>query len=526
MNNALEQLISTIHRFVSATVRHRWTALFVMLASSLTASAGLMLYDNRYEASARVYVDTQSVLKPMMASLTYQPDMEQQVGMLARTLISRPNVERLVAQQDLQIGAERGEDRDAMITRLMKQIKIIPTATGNLYDISYRGSSPERARRLVTATVDLFVAAAAGEKRRDAQDAGRFIEEQIRAHEVKLVEAEENLKAFRIRNFGLSGVSDKDYFTRVSTATEQVSRLRAELLAAERSREAYRRELANEDPLLPSHSAAQEPLPGEMEAERRLDAHRRVLDELQARYTDSHPDVIAGRRTLARLEREALEARAERLDYLALKRASTGGGAAATSPVYQKLRISLAEAEAAVASLESQLGTKEVQLIQVRALANRAPQVEAEHAQLNRDYDIIRKNYDTLVARRESASLGAKLDESSKLTEFRVVEPPRVSLIPVFPSRLHLALLAVLASIVLGVLAAQLVDSIAPTFDDINQLRRSIERPLLGSVAMMLTPSMATRRRRKGYAYASALSLILCAQGLWLGWLASTPVQW
>ncbi len=526
MNNALEDLLLTFRRFVDATVRYRWTALFVTVVSSLTAAAGLMLYDNRYEASARVYVDTQSVLKPMMASLTYQPDMEQQVGMLARTLISRPNVERLVAQQQLQIGAERGEDRDAMITRLMKQIKIIPTATGNLYDISYRGSSPERARRLVTATVDLFVAAAAGEKRRDAQDAGRFIEEQIRAHEVKLVEAEENLKAFRIRNFGVSGVSDKDYFTRVSTTSEQVSRLQAELLAAERSREAYRRELANEDPLLPSTQAAADPLPGELDAERRLDAHRRGLDELVARYTESHPDVIAGRRTLGRLEREARDARTDRLALLAQQRAATSGGAAATSPIYQKLRISLAEAEAAVASLESQLTTKQVQLAQVRALANRAPQVEAEHAQLNRDYDIIRKNYDTLVARRESAALGAKLDESSKLTEFRVVEPPRVSLIPVFPSRLHLALMAVLASVALGVLAAQMAASVAPTFDDANQLRRAIDRPLLGSVALMVTPTLASRTRRRALAYTFAFGLLLCAQGLWLGWLASTPVQW
>ena len=55
---------------------------------------------DRYEASARIYIDTQSVLKPLMAGLAFQPNIEQQLRMLARTLISRPNIEMLRASPD------------------------------------------------------------------------------------------------------------------------------------------------------------------------------------------------------------------------------------------------------------------------------------------------------------------------------------------------------------------------------------------------------------------------------------------
>jgi polysaccharide chain length determinant protein (PEP-CTERM system associated) len=510
----------TLRSIVTAARKRRWLALAVAGAAALASTAGIAFVPNRYEATARVYVDTETVLKPLMTGLTFQPDIDQQVRILARNLVSRPNVEKIVANPGLNFGGLSASERDELVTRLMERIKVAPAGASNVnvYEVSYRGTSPEAAQRLVEATIDLFAHSGAGAKQRDSLDANRFIEEQIRGYEHKLTEAENRLKDFKVRNFGVSGVAHEDFFTRMSVLTEEVNKLRLDLSAATQSRDAYQRQLASEDPLLPPELAPRTIEPGAQDMPQgRLDSERKHLDELLNRYTDGHPDVVNSRRIIARLELEVRERReAEERAQAKLGKP----GRAPTNPVYQRLRILLAEAEAQMASLRSQLGLKQEQLAQARAAASRVPQVEAELAQLNRDYDVIRKNYDLMVSRRESALIGVKLDESSQLAEFRVIDPPRASRWPAFPGRLHLALLAILVAPILGIAATLLADRMHPTLDDAKALRMLSGRPVLGTVSKLLTPAAQQRERLHMFGFAALACALFVVQAGWATWIA------
>ena len=76
------------------------------------------------------------------------------------------------------------------------------------------------------------------------------------------------------------------------------------------------------------------------------------------------------------------------------------------------------------------------------AAASRVPQIDAELAQLNRDYDVVRRQYEAMVARREKAALSEDVD-ATRLAQFRIIDPPRVSPQPVFPNRASLRLAVV-----------------------------------------------------------------------------------
>jgi polysaccharide chain length determinant protein (PEP-CTERM system associated) len=308
-------------------------------------------------------------------------------------------------------------------------------------------------------------------------------------------------------------VQSQDYFVRMSNLSDQVNKLRIDLAAAEKSRDAYRHELSAEEPQITAELMPNAPLPMPSELDLRLDAQRKLLDDLLRRFTDAHPDVVAARRVIGQLEAQKRNDAEARASNPAIKRAS-----AATSPVYQRIRVALAEAEAQVASLRSQLTAQQAQLDQARAVASRVPQVESELAQLNRDYDVIRKNYELLVSRRESASLGVKMDESSQLADFRVIEPPLVAPNPVFPGRKQLALFAVLVSLVAGVAAAIGLELVRPTFREIKSLRQLTGRPVLGSVSVVLAGGH--RNRTEVLRFAGAVVLLLILQAGWLAWIA------
>lgn len=512
MSNEIDAAVEKAKWLLHVVLKRRWLAFGVAAGVAVVTAIGIPFVPERFEAKARVYVDTKTVLKPLMVGLTYQPDIDQQVQMLARTLISRPNAERLASTALPGFDASKPQERELAVTHLMEQIRVVPTGSENLYEIIYRGETPASAQRLVAATLDMFVNSGAGAKKQDSEEASRFIDEQIRSYEAKLVEAENRLKDFKVRNFGVSGVSNQDYFARISTLSDAVSKLRTELGAAENARDSYRRELAGEDPQLPPELAPK--FEGAVpDVDARLSAQKKRLDELLSRYTDEHPDVVSARRTIAQLESEVRERKE------AEARDTSKVGKAATSPVYQKLRVALVEAEAQVASLRSQLAAQQKLLDQARAEAGRLPQVEADLAQLNRDYDIIRKNYDVMVARREAAALGMKLDETSQLAEFRVVDPPRVSPNPVFPGRLQLALIAMAVSLAAGVGATLAAELMHPTIADLKSLRLLSNRPSLGSVTLLVTPEGKRVQRKETMRFSAALVALIVLQAVWVAWI-------
>ncbi len=472
--------------------RHRLPAMITAWLVGLLGIALVWVTPERHEASTKLYVDTQSVLKPLMNGLAFQPDQEQQVRMLAKTLISRPNVQKLVGDPSLGFDTEDPAQTEVLIEQLTQKIQMRPLGGGNLYSLSYRDVDGRRALALIEKLLKMFMTEGTESKRRDSKDASRFIDGQIKIYEVKLQEAEERLKMFKLRNFGVSGTAAQDHFTRISALSESVAKLQVDLRAASNSRDALLKELNKEDPQLPREAlgaSAQTPPPTEVNS--RLELQRRQLDELQRRFTDAHPDVMTARRLVSELEAAETEERA-RMAAMQPK-----AGNAATNPVYQSLRVSLAKAESDVATLRTQLAAQQGLLAVARDTASRVPQAEAELAQLNRDYEVMRKNYDQLIARRESAAMGEKLDESTAYSEFRMVEPPAVSLSPVFPSRSFKALLVLLFSVVAGAIVAYLLSLLRPVVGRVSELKARTARPVLGGIAVSLTPTGHAARQRQ-----------------------------
>lgn len=498
--------------------QRRWAGFAVAWAVGLLAAIAAFKAPERYEATARVYVDTQTVLRPLMSGIAVQPDVDRMVAMLGRNLISRPNIEQIVADTQIRFDPAAMARRELLIEGLMKDIKL--TGGGqNLFNLSYRDTDRERARLVIEKMVAMFVATGRGDKQRDSEEARRFIDEQIAQHEQKLRDAENRLKDFKLRNFGLTGAAGQDSFSRMATIQDDLSRVRLELRAATEARDSLRRQLAGETSVLSAPGAggagaASGALGPSPELDARLDGLRRQLDDLLRRYMDEHPDVVNTRRLIAQLEAQR---RAE-LEALSKAPAAVSREQLSANPVFQRLKIALAESESQVASASARAAELQNRLDTLRASAARYPQVEAELAQLNRDYDIIKRNYEQLVQRRESAAIAQDVDANALMTDFRIIEPPHVLPAPVFPSKKMMVLLAMLAALAAGVAATFVLVSVAPTVQSPAMLRRLTARPVLGVVSMQVDAGLMRKQRREDMAFMWGSGLLVV---LYLAWVAA-----
>jgi polysaccharide chain length determinant protein (PEP-CTERM system associated) len=302
-SNPMGDLLAQVSRSLKGMWKYRWQALLV---SWVVAAAGLTAVyrvPNQFEASARIYVDTQSILKPLMSGLAVQPNVDQQVVMLSRTLISRPNIEKLVRMADLDLQVESKAEQEARIEGLMKVLQIKSTASDNLYTLSYRDENPDRAKRVVQALVSIFVESSLGASRKGTDSAKVFITEQIKAYEAKLEAAEAKLKEFRLRNIELENGDGRDSAARLGELSAQFEQAKLDLREAETARDAVRQQLSAEKASsanvttqsLLQESALSVSTP---ETDARIEALKKNLDALLQRFTEEHPDVINVRRLL------------------------------------------------------------------------------------------------------------------------------------------------------------------------------------------------------------------------------------
>jgi polysaccharide chain length determinant protein (PEP-CTERM system associated) len=495
----MEELVTQITSYLRGMWRYRWWGM--ALAWIVGVVAGLVIYQmpDKYESSARVYVDTQSVLRPLMAGLAVQPNIDQQITMLSRTLISRPNVEKLINMADLDLGVNTTEEREALITRLSRDLRIGSSDRNNLFMLSYADTRPERAQRVVQSLLSLFVESGLGGKRQDADAARRFIEEQIHSYEQKLTEAENRVKEFRLRNMGVLGDGAQDYISQIGAMTAQLQQAQLEQREAMNGRDALQRQLVGEEPVLlpqaPSQSAVSVP-----EIDGRIDVLRRSLDELLLRYTDKHPDVTGTRRLIEELE-------AQKRTQVEAMQAAGGSqfGALDANPYFQQMKLALAQAESRVASLNARVAEFQSRLDQLRERARLVPEVEAELAQLNRDYAVHKTNYDALVARRESANIAVEMNTQTGVADFRVIDPPTLATKPSAPNRLLLIPVAGLIGLIAGFALTFLISQLRPAVVDPRGLREVTGLPVLGTVSMLTTPERRSARRRGLLAFGAGL---------------------
>ena len=485
MNEIYQQVL-----YYSNTLwQRRWYAMPVTWFVCAIGWTIIVLLPNSYTSEARIYVDTANVLEPLLRGLAVENDVEAELTFMQQTLLSRPNLQNVARMTDLDIKATTPAALERLIEDLQKNTSLTSDGT-NLFKVNFSDSDPVQARDVVQALLTIFVESNLGQSRKDLDSARRFIDEQIREYELELAAAEQRLAKFKQNNAGVLP-GEVSYARKIDEVVAELARVDEALRGTILRRDTLRNELDQTSQFIELEaSAAGGGFGPPSDVAVQIIELQQGLDELLSRYTAMHPDVqIAQRRldALTQTRDEELQAQVENGDAFGNSNDDAPAGLRAPNTIYEQLKLDLVEEEANVAILSDRLDRAQTTVATMRGLASRVPEVEAELANLNRDYEIIQAQQEEFLARRESAKVSRDREIKADQEQFRVVEPPIVPVAPSGPPRLIFLTVTLIAGIGAGIGFAWVLVMSNDTIPNLGRLREMFALPVLGAVSTVDT---------------------------------------
>ena len=477
MDGLYEQLRIALHQIWT----RRWLALAVAWGICLAGWLAVALIPNTYESKAKVFVQLQSIL-PSQAGLNTADRMTDLVQ-IRQSLTSSANLEKVVRRTDLNMLVQNNRDLAVQVGKLRESIKVT-AQQDNLFEISATASvsgfsnaqNAKLAGGIVQNLLDMFVEGNLGGNRAETAQTLQFIDEELRRREAALQESEQKRVEFEQRFLGVLP-GEGSIAQRMSVARAELAGVNQELMQAQSSLGALRGQLASTPQSLPG-------VEGSGGAAGALAALEGQLSQAYARgWTDAHPDIVSLKAQIARMRPQA-----------ARERPGSGG---ISNPSYVSLRAMVAEREGQVAAASARKSQIESDMAQLSSKLASEPGVAAEQARLNRDYEVLKQQYDKLLEDREQVRLRSDVERRTNLIKFRVIDPASHPTVPATPNRPMLLTLILIVAIGAGLGAAFVRGQLQTTFPTHGRLEQASGLKVLGSISQLFTPRERARSRQR-----------------------------
>jgi polysaccharide chain length determinant protein (PEP-CTERM system associated) len=498
----LQEILADVLDHVRGMWRYRWWAAGI---SWLIAVCGwLYVYSmpDIYQASTKVFVDTNTLLRPLMEGLTAQQNPLDEVRLVSRAVLTRPNLTQVAHDTDLSLTVESVAEMEALVTRLQNSI-VVTGGRDNIFTIDYQDRDREKAVDVVAAVLDTFVENSLGNQGSDSAMTERALASELRSHEERLLRAEADLAQFKRDNLGYMPGETGDYYDQLQAALGAVSQKEQQIRLLEQRREELRRQIEGEEPVFGLMSSFSDVGGGCVQYSQIMQIESQI-SALRVQYTEKHPRIKALEDMIVGLEEQCdADMASNQLDTSIAAVPQGGQGSQGPqplemNPVYQNLRVQLSNADVELVELRSQLDSNRATVARLQRDVDKISEVETQLKQLNRDYGVVQARHQELLRRWEDLQAKNRLDPVTDQVQFRRIEPPFAMADPVGPNRPLLLAGVLVFALGAGGGIAFALNRVNPTFFTRRALTRAAALPVLGAVTMILDPAQLRYRRLEG----------------------------
>lgn len=496
MNGLYDEFRIAVH----SVWQRRWLALAIAWVICLLGWLAVAMIPNSYESTARILVQQKTIL-PNENRLDAQ-ERTREIEQVQQSLTSAVNLEKVIRSTDLGQNISDPRQMQVKVSSLRGNISVVAQDEG-FFEISARssdssmsdGENAKISRDIVQKLIDIFVEENLAGGRGETRKTLKFLDDQLSTRQIELEEAEAKRVAFETENLGLLPGAGS-IGQRLSRAGDELRSVNAELSSARASLNAMNAQLGRTSPTISTPGFSSGDGGG---ARAQLSQAEQRLSILRARgLTDQHPDVISAQREIADLRGRAA------------REPSGSNIITQPNPAYSSLQSLQADRQANVSALEQQKAVLEADIASLRDKQSTEPGLAAEQSQLNRDYEVLKNQYDELLEQREALRLRGQVQTETDALRFSVTDPPSAPTSPVDPNRPLLLLMVLAAGIGGGVAAAFALAQIKASYATADRLAKAAGLPVIGSISHTLTSAQrAIRKRRMRWFYGATAGLLV-----------------
>ncbi len=500
--------------------RRKWWILGPLFFGWLLVFLSAWVLPATYTSESVILVEEPKVPKSYVEP-NVQVDLSERVQAMTQQVLSRTRLLNLI--QTLKLYPRYESSPDDQVKKMREDIKLElvqapPSAgknTGELvaFKIDYEAPNPTAAQQVNAKLASFFIDENVRASQEQSEATTMFLDSQTRAAAQSLADQEAKLHAFEAQH---EGSLPQELQSNIQILNGIQAQLQSALGARERAlqQQTYLNSLLNQYQSMGPDSLAGSPT----SIQAQIDGARAALAQLRAKYTDDHPDVIALKDDIARLERLKKDMGAEARENLETNSA-TPAQVAAMTPLMQ-VESQLKSNKQEIQSLEAKIQQLQATGQQYQQRMAETPAVSAQMDDIMRDYQATRKAYDDLSEKRGGSQLATNLQRQQQGEQFRVIDPPSLPDKPSFPDRFKFSLAGLAVGIVFAVFFGAGLEFVDDRIRTEQELVDSTSLPVLVEIPPLPTEAEIRRARWTPWITAAATLLvaILIPMGIVYAW--------
>jgi succinoglycan biosynthesis transport protein ExoP len=494
--------------------RRRWQFLVPFFCGWVLVWGVSWLIPSTYRSGTLILVEQPSVPEKYVVS-NIDSDIRQQLDSITQQILSRTRLLHIIDSLGLYARDRKNKSEDELVETMRKDIEIELSHGDDkklsAFNIYYANRDPKMAQAATSELANLFITENLEQRKKRSENTTNFLEDQLDQARAKLAQQEARVRVFKDQHLGELPTQTQSNLQILAGLQSQVQANQDSLNRA-KQQNAYLESLINQYRSLDRGSK-----PGEVGSaglaaiDKELDQLKAQLADLTSHYTDKHPDVRKTKAQIARVEKMR-----ERI--IADKNSGTNSSSPelpATTPLDPKgapileLEGQLKANRLEIANRQAEIKEEQDKINQYQGRLNMAPVMEQQFADITRDYEQSKTDYESLLAKKNQSEMSTDLEKTQQAEHFRMLDPPNRPVKPYKPNRLLLCGAGLAVGLVFGGAFAFSQEKLSGKIYSEREIKKLVPFDVIAEIPSIESSAEQSANRRDTWIAAAAAVAIM-----------------